>query len=107
MFELTFKMPANVEGSPECQIAIRSYFISFFHTETYTYLPNPEVTGVAGNVTIERSVPEMQPAPMVSWKVWRLHELHKGGPSHNMAHVIYCVGCKPLTYWLAASNDQS
>ena len=67
IFEVTFQMPPGIKGS-ETQIRI-GFARWETVTEWYTYLANPEVTRVAANSSIERSVQEMQLATMALWEV--------------------------------------
>lgn len=52
-------MPAKKEGAAYCEIQVDIH-TGFVHVEKYTYLKNPEITRVATNACIERSVLEVQ-----------------------------------------------
>jgi len=57
-------MPTKIESSTStAYIAVVAINIDdIFYEETFTYLPNPEITRVATNSSIERLAQETQPA---------------------------------------------
>jgi len=74
MFNMTFQMPSGEERS-RYEIGIKfDRRLPNIYDAIYTYLANPEVTRVAANSSIERSVREMQPATMALWEEWSFYD---------------------------------